>query len=223
MRKRRVTASVRSDPVWLHHHLRGRLPTRPAARALQQPRGDPPGRHQDGPAAAAPGATQGQGHRSGAGRGRGGQLADLPETPALSLGGQEGPSPAVAPSPSQGLPGLGVEPRPQEKEGLACLLLPPPRRVEGPELMGSWCKKAGLSAQEAGGEMSSSWGQGLGSLRLALLGRTGSGMKQGDGVLAGQQERDLGGRPQSHDQSRGLPLPCEGVGGPRRQSRTGGS
>ncbi|XP_044799859.2 anoctamin-9 isoform X10 [Bubalus bubalis] len=51
------------DPVRLHHHLRGCLPAGPAARALQQPRGDPPGRHQDGPAAAAPGATQGQGHR----------------------------------------------------------------------------------------------------------------------------------------------------------------
>ncbi|XP_057582367.1 anoctamin-9 isoform X11 [Hippopotamus amphibius kiboko] len=51
------------DPVRLHHDLRGCLPTRPTARTLQQSRGDPPGRHQDGPAAAAPGATQGQGHR----------------------------------------------------------------------------------------------------------------------------------------------------------------
>lgn len=41
----RVTPPPRSDPVRLHHHLRGRLPARPAARLLQQRRGDPPGRH----------------------------------------------------------------------------------------------------------------------------------------------------------------------------------
>ncbi|XP_037694362.1 anoctamin-9 isoform X6 [Choloepus didactylus] len=62
------------DAVQLHHHLRGRLPAGPAARALQQRGGDPAGRHQDGPAAAAPRAAQGQGHwdlAAGAGDHRG--------------------------------------------------------------------------------------------------------------------------------------------------------
>ena len=92
--------------------------------------------------------------------------------PQLSaLGGKRGPHPAVAPSPSQGLPGLGVEPRPQEEEGLACPHCPPSPVGE----LGSRCKKAGLSEQEAGGEMSSSWGQGLGHLGWPCRGGWGQG------------------------------------------------
>ncbi|XP_053418614.1 anoctamin-9 isoform X3 [Nycticebus coucang] len=51
-----------SDPVRLHHHLRSCLPSGPTASALQQPCRDPPGCHQDGAAAAASGASKGQGH-----------------------------------------------------------------------------------------------------------------------------------------------------------------
>lgn len=149
MRKCRVTAPTRSDPVRLHHHLRGRLPARPAARALQQPRGDPPGRHQDGPTAAAPGATQGQGHRSGAGWGRGGQLTNLPETSALSLRGKRGPHPRRPPALPRVCLGWGLSPGPRKRRDWHASYCPP-SRVEGPEPMGSWCKKAGLSEQEAG-------------------------------------------------------------------------
>eukprot|EP00074_Homo_sapiens_P095092 XP_016873134.1 anoctamin-9 isoform X2 [Homo sapiens] len=95
------------DPVRLHHHLRGRLPAGAAARALQQPRGDPPGRHQDGLVAAAPGAAQGQGHRSDragagwAGTGRP-QACGLPAGQAGSPGKNNLSDlrPQTAPSPS---------------------------------------------------------------------------------------------------------------------------
>lgn len=54
-----VTFSPCSDPVWLHHHLCGCLPTCTPVGALQQPCGDPPGCHQDGQTTAAPGSSKG--------------------------------------------------------------------------------------------------------------------------------------------------------------------
>lgn len=53
---------LHSDPVQLHHHFRRRLSPGPAAGVLQQRLRDPPGRHQDDAAAAAPGAQEGQRH-----------------------------------------------------------------------------------------------------------------------------------------------------------------